>query len=77
MSRALLPEPPERRRPPLHVDSVGRLDPTGTLPADALHDVEAAGRAFQDCGARAHSARLPPLVLDLLITADHAEDDVT
>jgi SulP family sulfate permease len=48
----------------LHLDAVGRLDLTGALMLrDLLGDAEAAGRAFEVVGAKAHAARLLRRVL--------------
>jgi SulP family sulfate permease len=48
----------------LHLDAVGRLDLTGALMLrDLLEDAEAAGRAFEVVGAKAHAATLLRRVL--------------
>ncbi len=73
---ALLAEHPEVRRLVMHLDPGGRLDLTGALMLrDVLEDLEAAGREFQICGARAHSARLLTRVLGFLLAADDAKGD--
>lgn len=48
----------------LHLDAVGRLDLTGALMLrDLLEDADAAGRAFEIVGAKAHAATLLRRVL--------------
>lgn len=50
---------PDVDRVVLHLDAVGRLDLTGALMLrDLFEDAQAAGRAFEIVGARAHAARL-------------------
>jgi len=50
---------PDVDRVVLHLDAVGRLDLTGALMLrDLLEDAEAAGRAFEIVGAKAHAAKL-------------------
>lgn len=50
---------PDVDRVVLHLDAVGRLDLTGALMLrDLFEDAEAAGRAFEIVGAKAHAAKL-------------------
>jgi len=50
---------PDVDRVVLHLDAVGRLDLTGALMLrDLFEDAEAAGRAFEIVGAKAHAATL-------------------